>query len=65
MTIEGMNALYAETFRKECKLSDYVKLKEQKLFWLATKFDMDSVFIKRPIFDKPDDLLAADIMSHR
>ena len=26
---------------------------------------MDSVFIKISIFDKPDDLFAADIMSHR
>ena len=26
---------------------------------------MDSVFIKIYIFDKPDDLFAADIMSHR
>ena len=50
---------------KNVNFSDYVKLKEQKLFWLATKFNMDSVFIKRSIFDKPDDLLAADIMSHR
>ena len=44
--------------------TDYVKLKEQKLFLRATKFNMDAVFIKIFIFDKPDDLLAADIMSH-
>ena len=50
---------------KNVNFSDYVKLKEQKLFWRAAKFNMDSVFIKRSIFDKPGYLLAADIMSHR
>ena len=41
-----------------------MKLKEQKLFLRATKFNMDAVFIKIFIFDKPDDLFAAGIMSH-
>ena len=42
-----------------------MKLKEQKLFLRAKKFKMNSVFIKISIFDKPDNLFAADIMSHR
>ena len=65
--MEGINALYAETklLEKTANFTDYVKLKEQKLFLRAIKFNMDSVFIKISIFDKPDDLFAADIMSHR
>ena len=67
MTMEGINALYAETklLEKTVNFTDYVKLKEQKLFLRAIEFNMDSVFIKISIFDKPDDLFAAVIMSHR
>ena len=58
---------------KTVNVTDYVKLKEQKLFLRATKFNMFNsfyqndliVFIKISIFDKPYDLFAADIMSHR
>ena len=65
--MEGINALYAETklLEKTVNFTDYVKLKEQKLFLRAIKFNMDSVFIKISIFDKLDDLFAAVIMSHR
>ena len=66
MAIEGINALYAETklLGKTVNFTDYVKLKERKLFLRATKFNLDAVFIKISIFNKPDDLFAADIMSH-
>ena len=50
---------------KTANFPDYVKLKDQKLFLRATKFNMDSVFIKASIFDKLDDLFAPDIMGHR
>ena len=65
--MEGINALYAETklLEKTVNFTDYVKLKEQKLFLRAIEFNMDSVFIKISIFDKSDDLFAAVIMSHR
>ena len=64
---KGMNALYTDTklLEKTVNFTDYVKLKDQKLFLRATKFNMDSVFIKISIFDKPDDLFAPDIMGHR
>ena len=67
MTMEGINALYAETklLEKTVNFTDYVKLKEQKLFLRATKFNLDAVFIKISIFNKPDDLFAADIVSHK
>ena len=52
-----MHYMGNKTFRKDSKL--------YRLFLLAIKFNMDSVFIKIYIFDKPDDLFAADIMSHR
>ena len=62
MTIEVKNALYAETklLQKTVNFTDYVKLK--KLFLRATKFNMAAVFTKVSIFDKPDDLFAADII---
>ena len=67
MTMEGINALYAETklLEKTVNFTDYVKLKQQKLFLRATKCNMDAVFNKISIFDKPDDLFAADIISDR
>ena len=67
MTMKGMNALYTDTklLEKTVNFTDYVKLKDQKLFLRATKFNMDSVFIKISIFDKPDDIFAPDIMGHR
>ena len=67
MTIEVMNAWYAETklLEKTVNFTNYVKLKEQKLFLRATKFNMDAVFTKVWIFDKPKDLFSADIMSHK
>ena len=63
---KGMNALYMDTklLERAVNCTDYVKLKDQKLFLRATKFNMDSVFIKVSIFDKPDDLFAPDIMGH-
>ena len=50
---------------KTVNVTDHVKLREQKLFLRATKFNADLVFIKVSMFDKPDDLFVADIMSHR
>ena len=62
-----MKALHAETkfLEKTVNFTDYVKMKEQKLFLGATKFNMDAVFTKELIFDEAVGLFAADIMSHR
>ena len=54
-----------KTFRKDCKLYRLCETERAELFLRATKFNMDAVFTKVSIFDKPDDLFAADIMSHK
>ena len=67
MTIEVMNPLYAETklFRKDSKLYRLCETERAEMFLCATKFNMDAVFTKVSLFDKPDDLFAADITSHK
>ena len=66
MTIEVRNALYAETKLLQ-KTVNFTGCETERagLFLRATKFNIDAVFTKVPIFDKPDDLFAADIMSHK
>ena len=54
-----------KTFRKDSKLYRLCETERAELFLRATKFNMDAVFTKVSIFDKPDDLFAADIMSHK
>ena len=66
MTIEVMQALYAETkLGRDSKLYRLCETERAELFLRATKFNMDAAFTKESIFDKPDDLFVADIMSHR
>ena len=50
---------------KDTKLSRLSKTERAELFLRATKFNMDAVFTKVSIFDKPDDLFGADIMSRK
>ena len=56
MAIEVMNALYLETklLEKIVIFTNQVKLKEQNCFFEQKKINMDAVFIKVSIFDKPD-----------
>ena len=54
-----------KTFRKDCKLYRLCEMEREELFLRATKFNMDIVFTKELVFDKPDDLFASDIMSHK
>ena len=54
-----------KTFRKDCKLYRLCETEREELFLCATKFNMDTVFTKESVFDKPDDLFASDIMSHK
>ena len=62
-----MNALYAgkKTFRKDSKLYRLWETERAELFLRASKFNMGAVFTKVSIFVKPNDLFAADIMSHK
>ena len=62
-----MNALYAEkkTFRKDSKLYRLCETERTELFLRASKFNMGAVLTKVSIFDKHNDLFAADIMSHK
>ena len=53
-----------KTFRKDSKLYRSCDTEKTELFFRATKFNMDVVLTKVSIFDKPDYLFAADIMSH-
>ena len=55
----------SKTFRKDSKLYRLCETEWAELFLRATKLNMDAVFTKVSIFDKPVDLFAADIMSHR
>ena len=54
-----------KTVRKDNKLYRLCETERAEPFLRTTKFNMDTVFIKVSIFDKPDDLFAADIMSHK
>ena len=54
-----------KTFRKDRKLYRLCEAEKAELFLRATKFNTDAAFTKESIFDKPDDLSAVDIMSHR
>ena len=54
-----------KAFRKDSKLYRLCETERAELFLRATKFNMDAVFTKVSIFDKPDDLFAADIMSYK
>ena len=54
----------SKTFRKDRKLYRLCETERPELFLRAPTFNMDAVFIKVSIFDKPDDLFAADIMIH-
>ena len=49
----------SKTFRKDRKLYRLCETERPETF------NMDAVFIKVSIFDKPDDLFAADIMTHK
>ena len=53
-----------KTFGKDSKLYRLCETERAELLLLATKFNMDAVSTKVSIFDKPDDLIAANIMSH-
>ena len=53
------------TFRKDSKLYKLCETERTELLLHATKFNTDAVFTKASIFDKPYDLFAADIMSHK
>ena len=53
------------TFRKDSKLYRLCETERAELFLRVTKFDLDVAFTKVSIFDEPDDLFAADIMSHK
>ena len=54
-----------KTFRKDSKLYRLCETERAELFLRARKLNVDAVFTKVSIFDKPDDLFAADIMSHK
>ena len=54
-----------KTFRKDSKLYRLCETGRAEMFLCATKFNMDAVFTKVSIFDKLDNLFAADIMNHR
>ena len=54
-----------QTFRKGSKLYRLCETDRAELFSRAAKFKTDAVFTKVLIFDKPDDLFAADIMSYK
>ena len=51
-----------KTFTKDSKLYRLCEIEKAELFLRATKFNMAAVFTKVSIFDKPDDLFAADII---
>ena len=64
--ISNENIICGNTnFSKDSKLYRLCETERAELFLCATKFNIDAVFTKVSIFDKPDDLFAADIMSHR
>ena len=52
-----------KTFRKDSKLYGLCETERAELFVCVTKVNVDAVFTKVSIFDKADDLFAADIMS--
>ena len=54
-----------KAFRKDSKLYRLSETERTELFLPATKFSMYAVFTKVSIFDKPDDLFAADFMCHK
>ena len=54
-----------KTFRKDSKLYRLCETGRAEMFLRATKYNMDAFFTKVSIFDKPDNLLADDIMNHR
>ena len=54
-----------KTVRKDNKLYRLCETERAEPLLRATEFNMDTVFIKVSIFDKPDDLFTADIMSHK
>ena len=53
------------TFRKDSKLYRLCETERAELFLRVTKFNLDVAFTKVSIIDEPDDLFAADIMSHK
>ena len=52
-------------FRKDSRLFRLCETKRVDSFLCAAKFNMDSVFTKGPIYGKPDDQFAGDIMSYK
>ena len=52
-------------FRKDSKLYRLCETERAELFLRVTKFNLDVALTKVSIIDEPDDLFAADIMSHK
>ena len=55
----------SKTFRKDSKLYRLCETVKAELFLRPTKLNMDAVFTKVKIFDKPADIFAVDIVSDK